>query len=67
VVEGLARRSHSNRSAGGDAGAKSSKVEIPWKIRWDGKHKSPLLLTKRGLFIFQERGGGKDGYGKRHG
>jgi len=65
VAEGLARRSHSNRSRfRRDAGANSSKVEIPWKIREDRKCCSPFLSSKRGLFLFQERGGGDDGYGK---
>ena len=39
-----------------DAGANSSKVEIPWKIRWELDFQSPFLSTRKGLFLFSERG-----------
>jgi len=55
VVEGLARRNHSNRSRlRRDAGANSSKVVIPWKIRSDWTNPSPFLSTKKGLFYYRE-------------
>jgi hypothetical protein len=40
---------------GANAGANSSKVEIPWKIGRGSDRKSPFLSAKRGLF-FTRRG-----------
>jgi len=52
VAEGLARGSHSNRSRRRrDAGANSSKVGIPWKIRWDEAFIKPLLISQEGAFF----------------
>jgi hypothetical protein len=56
VAEGLARGSHSNRfRRRRDAGANSSKVRIPWKIRWDEAFIKPLLISQEGVFLFRER------------
>jgi len=52
VAEGLAQGSHSNRSRlRRDAGANSSKVGIPWKIRWDEVFSKPLLISQEGAFF----------------
>jgi hypothetical protein len=57
VVEGLARRNHSNRSrAKRDAGANSSKGKIPWKIRWGDGIFKPLLMNREGAFFIPRRG-----------
>ena len=37
---------------GANAGANSSKVEIPWKIRRGIEMKSPFLSRKKGLFLW---------------
>jgi hypothetical protein len=34
-----------------DAGANSSKVGIPWKIRWDEALIKPLLISQEGAFF----------------
>ncbi len=66
MVEGLAQRNHSNRSREErDAGANSSKVAIPWQIRWD-EIKNPSYHPRR-VFYYLEKGGGADGYGKPYG
>jgi len=53
VVEGLARRNHSNRfRLRRDAGANSSRVAIPWKIRFGLDKPKPLLIKQEGAFLF---------------
>jgi hypothetical protein len=34
-----------------DAGANSSRVRIPWEIRWGEESQSPFLSAKKGLFF----------------
>lgn len=38
-----------------NAGANSSKVGIPWKIRWD-KIQKPLLINQEGVFFILRKG-----------
>jgi hypothetical protein len=58
VVEGLARRNHSNRSrVERDAGANSSKDHGPWEIRWGGWNIEPLLTNREGAFFISPREG----------
>jgi hypothetical protein len=37
-----------------DAGANSSKVRIPWEIRWGEESQRPFLSAKKGLFFARE-------------
>jgi hypothetical protein len=63
VAEGLARR---RVPPGRDAGANSSKVEIPWEIRRGEDPESPFLAAKEGFFL-GSMGGEAWGIGKLHG